>query len=85
VLCVVLFQLYDKINTKSSPQIRNPSSDAVQRAKEVSAHTHTLICCVLVTMLVKTYMIDHMINSLSHAASYASALISLLYQHSSSY
>ncbi|CAB1346505.1 unnamed protein product [Coregonus sp. 'balchen'] len=27
--------LYDKINTKSSPQIRNPSSDAVQRAKEV--------------------------------------------------
>lgn len=40
VLCVVLFQLYDKINTKSSPQIRNPSSDAVQRAKEVSTHTH---------------------------------------------
>ncbi|KPP76362.1 peripheral plasma membrane protein CASK-like [Scleropages formosus] len=28
-------QLYDKINTKSSPQIRNPPSDAVQRAKEV--------------------------------------------------
>uniref|UniRef100_A0A671TCQ0 Peripheral plasma membrane protein CASK n=1 Tax=Sinocyclocheilus anshuiensis TaxID=1608454 RepID=A0A671TCQ0_9TELE len=27
--------LYDKINTKSSPQIRNPASDAVQRAKEV--------------------------------------------------
>ncbi|KAG9348963.1 hypothetical protein JZ751_029280 [Albula glossodonta] len=27
--------LYDKINTKSSPQIRNPPSDAVQRAKEV--------------------------------------------------
>ncbi|KAL0587747.1 Peripheral plasma membrane protein CASK, partial [Plecturocebus cupreus] len=26
--------LYDKINTKSSPQIRNPPSDAVQRAKE---------------------------------------------------
>lgn len=32
----LLFQLYDKINTKSSPQIRNPPSDAVQRAKEVS-------------------------------------------------
>ncbi|XP_042610033.1 peripheral plasma membrane protein CASK-like [Cyprinus carpio] len=32
-LCV--FQLYDKINTRSSPQIRNPASDAVQRAKEV--------------------------------------------------
>uniref|UniRef100_A0A8C4JX36 Peripheral plasma membrane protein CASK n=1 Tax=Dromaius novaehollandiae TaxID=8790 RepID=A0A8C4JX36_DRONO len=31
----LLFQLYDKINTKSSPQIRNPPSDAVQRAKEV--------------------------------------------------
>ncbi|XP_064832252.1 peripheral plasma membrane protein CASK isoform X10 [Oncorhynchus masou masou] len=30
-----LLDLYDKINTKSSPQIRNPSSDAVQRAKEV--------------------------------------------------
>ncbi|XP_061917672.1 peripheral plasma membrane protein CASK isoform X12 [Entelurus aequoreus] len=29
-----LLDLYDKINTKSSPQIRNPSSDAVQRAKE---------------------------------------------------
>ncbi|RXM31628.1 Peripheral plasma membrane protein CASK [Acipenser ruthenus] len=28
-------KLYDKINTKSSPQIRNPTSDAVQRAKEV--------------------------------------------------
>ncbi|KAI6079507.1 Peripheral plasma membrane protein CASK isoform X11 [Aix galericulata] len=28
-------KLYDKINTKSSPQIRNPPSDAVQRAKEV--------------------------------------------------
>uniref|UniRef100_A0A672PP91 Peripheral plasma membrane protein CASK n=1 Tax=Sinocyclocheilus grahami TaxID=75366 RepID=A0A672PP91_SINGR len=27
--------LYDKINTRSSPQIRNPASDAVQRAKEV--------------------------------------------------
>lgn len=38
------FQLYDKINTKSSPQIRNPPSDAVQRAKEVNTHTltHTL-------------------------------------------
>ncbi|XP_077435694.1 peripheral plasma membrane protein CASK isoform X21 [Vanacampus margaritifer] len=30
-----LLDLYDKINTKSSPQIRNPSSDCVQRAKEV--------------------------------------------------
>ncbi|XP_056289960.1 peripheral plasma membrane protein CASK isoform X16 [Pseudoliparis swirei] len=30
-----LLNLYDKINTKSSPQIRNPPSDAVQRAKEV--------------------------------------------------
>ncbi|XP_033867523.1 peripheral plasma membrane protein CASK isoform X20 [Acipenser ruthenus] len=30
-----LLDLYDKINTKSSPQIRNPTSDAVQRAKEV--------------------------------------------------
>ncbi|TNN74035.1 Peripheral plasma membrane protein CASK [Liparis tanakae] len=27
-------RLYDKINTKSSPQIRNAPSDAVQRAKE---------------------------------------------------
>ncbi|GLD70771.1 peripheral plasma membrane protein CASK isoform X1 [Lates japonicus] len=32
-----LLDLYDKINTKSSPQIRNPSSDAVQRAKESSS------------------------------------------------
>ncbi|XP_041937204.1 peripheral plasma membrane protein CASK isoform X19 [Alosa sapidissima] len=30
------WSLYDKINTKSSPQIRNPPSDAVQRAKESS-------------------------------------------------
>uniref|UniRef100_A0A673LPB5 Calcium/calmodulin dependent serine protein kinase n=1 Tax=Sinocyclocheilus rhinocerous TaxID=307959 RepID=A0A673LPB5_9TELE len=30
-----LLDLYDKINTKSSPQIRSPTSDAVQRAKEV--------------------------------------------------
>ncbi|XP_077473752.1 peripheral plasma membrane protein CASK isoform X21 [Stigmatopora argus] len=30
-----LLDLYDKINTKSSPQIRNPASDGVQRAKEV--------------------------------------------------
>ncbi|XP_060785815.1 peripheral plasma membrane protein CASK isoform X9 [Neoarius graeffei] len=30
-----LLDLYDKINTKSSPQIRNAPSDAVQRAKEV--------------------------------------------------
>ncbi|XP_067848994.1 peripheral plasma membrane protein CASK isoform X2 [Heptranchias perlo] len=30
-----LLDLYDKINTKASPQIRNPPSDAVQRAKEV--------------------------------------------------
>lgn len=29
------WQLYDKINTRSSPQIRNPPSDGVQRAKEV--------------------------------------------------
>lgn len=28
-------QLYDKINSRSSPQIRNPPSDGVQRAKEV--------------------------------------------------
>lgn len=32
---ISLLQLYDKINTRSSPQIRNPPSDAVQRAKEV--------------------------------------------------
>uniref|UniRef100_A0A9J8AGT8 Peripheral plasma membrane protein CASK n=1 Tax=Cyprinus carpio carpio TaxID=630221 RepID=A0A9J8AGT8_CYPCA len=32
-----LLDLYDKINTKSSPQIRNTASDAVQRAKETSA------------------------------------------------
>uniref|UniRef100_A0A3P9Q9N0 Peripheral plasma membrane protein CASK n=1 Tax=Poecilia reticulata TaxID=8081 RepID=A0A3P9Q9N0_POERE len=32
---LLYFQLYDKINTKSTPQIRNPPSDAVQRAKEV--------------------------------------------------
>ncbi|KQK83613.1 peripheral plasma membrane protein CASK isoform X4 [Amazona aestiva] len=31
----IILRLYDKINTKSSPQIRNPPSDAVQRAKEV--------------------------------------------------
>ncbi|XP_037543017.1 peripheral plasma membrane protein CASK isoform X9 [Nematolebias whitei] len=30
-----LLDLYDKINTKSTPQIRNPPSDAVQKAKEV--------------------------------------------------
>ncbi|XP_075914453.1 peripheral plasma membrane protein CASK isoform X3 [Petromyzon marinus] len=30
-----LLDLYDKINSKSSPQIRNPPSDGVQRAKEV--------------------------------------------------
>ncbi|XP_069388875.1 peripheral plasma membrane protein CASK isoform X25 [Paralichthys olivaceus] len=30
-----LLDLYDKINTRSSPQIRNPVSDGVQRAKEV--------------------------------------------------
>ena len=36
-LCVCVFQLYDKINTRSSPQIRNPPSDGVQRAKEVRA------------------------------------------------
>lgn len=35
----LLFQLYDKINTKSSPQIRNSPSDAVQRAKEVRKYT----------------------------------------------
>ncbi|XP_026073624.1 peripheral plasma membrane protein CASK-like isoform X3 [Carassius auratus] len=32
-----LLELYDKINTKSSQQIRNPTSDAVQRAKETYA------------------------------------------------
>ncbi|KAI9534483.1 hypothetical protein NQZ68_012716 [Dissostichus eleginoides] len=32
-----LLDLYDKINTKSSPQIRNAPSDAVQRAKEDEA------------------------------------------------
>ncbi|XP_026861031.2 peripheral plasma membrane protein CASK isoform X4 [Electrophorus electricus] len=32
-----LLDLYDKISTKSSPQIRNPPSDAVQRAKEKSS------------------------------------------------
>ncbi|XP_062258168.1 peripheral plasma membrane protein CASK isoform X1 [Platichthys flesus] len=31
-----LLDLYDKINTRSSPQIRNPASDGVQRAKESS-------------------------------------------------
>uniref|UniRef100_A0A8D0AZ49 Peripheral plasma membrane protein CASK n=1 Tax=Sander lucioperca TaxID=283035 RepID=A0A8D0AZ49_SANLU len=31
-----LLDLYDKINTRSSPQIRNPPSDGVQRAKENS-------------------------------------------------
>ncbi|XP_051569009.1 peripheral plasma membrane protein CASK-like isoform X5 [Myxocyprinus asiaticus] len=31
----ILLDLYDKINSRSSPQIRNPPSDAVQRAKEV--------------------------------------------------
>uniref|UniRef100_A0A8C7CGV7 Peripheral plasma membrane protein CASK n=1 Tax=Oncorhynchus kisutch TaxID=8019 RepID=A0A8C7CGV7_ONCKI len=30
-----LLDLYDQINTRSSPQIRNPASDGVQRAKEV--------------------------------------------------
>ncbi|XP_045553889.1 peripheral plasma membrane protein CASK isoform X1 [Salmo salar] len=30
-----LLDLYDQINTRSSPQIRNPPSDGVQRAKEV--------------------------------------------------
>uniref|UniRef100_A0A3P8Z5V0 Calcium/calmodulin dependent serine protein kinase n=1 Tax=Esox lucius TaxID=8010 RepID=A0A3P8Z5V0_ESOLU len=30
-----LLDLYDKINTRSSPHIRNPPSNAVQRAKEV--------------------------------------------------
>lgn len=48
-----IFQLYDKINTKSSPQIRNPPSDAVQRAKEVSKcmllFSHTYIHAVCVT------------------------------------
>ncbi|XP_031147842.1 peripheral plasma membrane protein CASK-like isoform X4 [Sander lucioperca] len=36
-----LLDLYDKINTRSSPQIRNPPSDGVQRAKEV---LETLSC-----------------------------------------
>ncbi|XP_068165018.1 peripheral plasma membrane protein CASK isoform X4 [Antennarius striatus] len=34
-----LLDLYDKINTRSSPQIRNPPSDGVQRAKEVRKNT----------------------------------------------
>ncbi|XP_053351701.1 peripheral plasma membrane protein CASK isoform X3 [Clarias gariepinus] len=37
-----LLDLYDKINTKSSPQIRNAPSDAVQRAKEV---IEEISCC----------------------------------------
>ncbi|XP_034007321.1 peripheral plasma membrane protein CASK isoform X10 [Gymnodraco acuticeps] len=36
-----LLDLYDKINSRSSPQIRNPPSDGVQRAKEV---LETLSC-----------------------------------------
>ncbi|XP_029301069.1 peripheral plasma membrane protein CASK isoform X10 [Cottoperca gobio] len=36
-----LLDLYDKINTRSSPQIRNPPSDGVQRAREV---LETLSC-----------------------------------------
>ncbi|XP_013889867.1 peripheral plasma membrane protein CASK, partial [Austrofundulus limnaeus] len=36
-----LLDLYDKINTRSTPQVRNPASDAVQRAKEVLEE----ICC----------------------------------------
>ncbi|XP_016361112.1 peripheral plasma membrane protein CASK-like [Sinocyclocheilus anshuiensis] len=40
-MCTTLLDLYDKINTRSSPQIRNPASDAVQRAKEV---LETLSC-----------------------------------------
>lgn len=40
LIIVFLFQLYDKINTKSSPQIRNPPSDAVQKAKEVRERPH---------------------------------------------
>ncbi|XP_015260575.1 PREDICTED: peripheral plasma membrane protein CASK-like, partial [Cyprinodon variegatus] len=39
-------ELYDKINTKSAPQSRNPASDAVQRAKqvleEISCHPEKL-------------------------------------------
>uniref|UniRef100_A0A8C9V0M2 non-specific serine/threonine protein kinase n=1 Tax=Scleropages formosus TaxID=113540 RepID=A0A8C9V0M2_SCLFO len=47
-----LLDLYDKINTKSSPQIRNPPSDAVQRAKENSTQDDAstaskLLECVL--------------------------------------
>ncbi|XP_072542307.1 peripheral plasma membrane protein CASK isoform X1 [Salminus brasiliensis] len=47
-----LLDLYDKINTKSSPQIRNPPSDAVQRAKEKSGEDEAgtalkLLECVL--------------------------------------
>ncbi|ERE65235.1 peripheral plasma membrane protein CASK isoform 1 [Cricetulus griseus] len=38
-----LLDLYDKINTKSSPQIRNPPSDAVQRAKEALLQTHDVV------------------------------------------
>ncbi|XP_056607072.1 calcium/calmodulin-dependent serine protein kinase b isoform X5 [Triplophysa dalaica] len=37
----ILLDLYDKINSRSSPQIRNQPSDAVQRAKEVLE----TICC----------------------------------------
>ncbi|XP_061648143.1 peripheral plasma membrane protein CASK isoform X3 [Phyllopteryx taeniolatus] len=39
-----LLDLYDKINTKSSPQIRNPSGDGVQRAKECFLCQLT-VCC----------------------------------------
>uniref|UniRef100_A0A3B3BG74 Calcium/calmodulin-dependent serine protein kinase b n=1 Tax=Oryzias melastigma TaxID=30732 RepID=A0A3B3BG74_ORYME len=41
---LVSFQLYDKINTRSSPQIRNPPSDGVQRAKEVRRSPQVLSC-----------------------------------------
>uniref|UniRef100_A0AAZ3RC15 Calcium/calmodulin-dependent serine protein kinase b n=1 Tax=Oncorhynchus tshawytscha TaxID=74940 RepID=A0AAZ3RC15_ONCTS len=40
-----LLDLYDQINTRSSPQIRNPPSDGVQRAKEVSGLVLETISC----------------------------------------
>uniref|UniRef100_A0A672P7Z6 Peripheral plasma membrane protein CASK n=1 Tax=Sinocyclocheilus grahami TaxID=75366 RepID=A0A672P7Z6_SINGR len=64
-----LLDLYDKINTRSSPQIRNPPSDAVQRAKEVrNQHgTHSsnlsqlqerltdILCSVYICALLQTH------------------------------
>uniref|UniRef100_A0A8C5LAY1 Peripheral plasma membrane protein CASK n=1 Tax=Jaculus jaculus TaxID=51337 RepID=A0A8C5LAY1_JACJA len=51
-----LLDLYDKINTKSSPQIRNPPSDAVQRAKEVSGiFSKSIDICYLYCALLQTH------------------------------